>query len=88
MSESDKKSICYYVNLNTYTKGKFGNTNFKPPLSDPIVKTTVSYTMNNYESLTKPASKCSHNIRNYDTYAYFGDAYQKPDCQMCSKSDC
>ena len=48
--EQNKPSISYYVNLATYTTGYFGNTNFNPPLSDPIPKTIVSYTMNNYDS--------------------------------------
>jgi len=86
--EHSKPSICYYVNLNTYTKGKFGNTNFTPPLTDPIVKEKISYKMSNYESLTSPLSKCSHNTKTPDTYSYFGYAYQKPDCEICSISDC
>lgn len=32
----NKPSLCYYVNLNRYTKGKFGNTDFAPPLSDQL----------------------------------------------------
>lgn len=86
--ESNKPNITYYVNLNTYTKGKFGNTDFAPPLTDPIKKEKISYIMNDYSSLTLPFSKCSHNTKNFDTYAYFMDAYQKPNCQICSKSNC
>lgn len=84
----NKPSICYYVNLATYTKGLFGNINFNPPLTDPVPKTIVSYKMNNYESLTLPVEKCSHNTYSYTTFATFNDAYQKPDCTICSPSNC
>lgn len=84
----NRPSICYYVNLNTYTKGKFGNTNFTPPLSDPIEKRKVIFTMANYDSLIKPEDSCSHNTSNYISYAYFGGAYNKPVCQLCSTTDC
>ena len=86
--EQNKPSLCYYVNLATYTKGYFGNTNFNPPLSDPVPKTIVSYTMNNYNSLTLPTEKCSQDIKMYQMYAKMADAYQKPDCSICSPSDC
>ena len=88
MSEyvSNKPSICYYVNLNRYTKGKFGNTDFAPPLSDPIEKRKVTFTMANYGSMTdKP---CSHNTYNYISYACLGNAYNKANCEACSLSDC
>jgi len=84
-----KPNLCYYVNLNTYTKGKFGNTNFNPPLTDPIVKTNVSYQMNNYNSLGgNYPQNCSHNTKNFVSYPYLGSAYKKPICEICSVSDC
>jgi hypothetical protein len=86
--EQNKPSISYYVNLATYTTGYFGNTNFNPPLSDPIPKTIVSYTMNNYNSLTLPVEKTSQDVRTYITYAKMASAYQKPDCSVCSPSNC
>jgi hypothetical protein len=86
--EQNKPSLCYYVNLATYTNGYFGNTNFNPPLSDPVPKTIVSYTMNNYNSLTLPVEKCSQDVRIYQTYAKMASAYNKPDCTICSPSDC
>jgi len=78
---TNSPSFCYYVNLNTYTKGKFGYTDFKPPLSDPIIKTKVSYNMNNYNSLTN-ADKSEFN------YSLFASAYHKPICEICSVNDC
>ena len=86
--KNNSASVCYYVNLNTYTKGKFGNTNFNPPLSEPILKDTVSYTMNNYESLGGHPQMSSMNTNNYRSYPYFQVAYNKPDCNLCTKSDC
>ena len=80
--------ICYYVNLNTYTKGKFGNTNFQPPLTQPIVKTKVSFDMSNYNSLSDPSRTCSHNTNNFISYPLLGSAYQKPICNICSINDC
>ena len=76
-------SICYYVNLNTYTKGKFGYTDFNPPLTDPIIKNKVSYDMNNYNSLTN-----SDKSSNEFNYALFNSAYHKPICEICAVNDC
>ena len=76
-------TICYYVNLNTYTKGKFGYTDFKVPLSDPIIKTKVSYDMNNYNSL----SNADKSLKEFN-YALFDSAYNKPICEICSVNDC
>lgn len=84
----NKPSICYYVNLNTYTKGKFGYTDFTPPLSEPIEKRKVLFTMSNYDSLLKPKQNCPHNTSEYVNYAYLGYAYNKPVCELCSTSDC
>lgn len=86
--EQNKPSISYYVNLATYTTGYFGNTNFNPPLSEPIPKTIVSYTMNNYNSLTLPVEKSSQDVHTYITYAKMANAYNKPDCSVCSPSNC
>ena len=84
----NKPSICYYVPLQQYTQGKFGNTDFNPPLSQPIEKRKVTYIMPTYDTITKPRDQCSHNTSNDITYSYFGYAYNKPDCSVCSKNDC
>ena len=78
----NKPSICYYVNLNRYTKGKFGNTDFAPPLSDPIEKRKVVFAMPNYDSMYKPDVPTDNN------YSLFNNAYNKPNCKVCSLSDC
>lgn len=79
-----KPNLCYYVNLNTYTKGKFGNTDFNPPLSDPIKKDIVSFQMSNYNSLRSKSVP----INPIDNYQSFGNSYNDPICELCSKSDC
>ena len=77
-----KPNVCYYVNLNTYTKGKFGNTDFNPPLSDPIQKNIISYQLSDYDSLRSVQTNPN------DNYQYLGNAYKDPNCDLCSKKDC
>ena len=78
------KDTTFYVNLNTYTKGKFGNTNFNPPLSDPIEKNVISYQLSDYDSLIKKDRTINPN----DNYACFLNAYHDPICDVCSKKSC
>ena len=81
MSYNQNKYNSDYVNLNTYTKGRFGNVNFSPPLSDPIQKDIISYKMNNYNSLSGPK-------QSEVGYTKFKDSYQPPNCEVCSIYDC
>jgi hypothetical protein len=79
---NNKKNVTYYVNLNNYTKGRFGNTNFIPFLSDPIEQNVISYNLDDYDSLIKKDKTVNKN----DNYACFTNAYQKPICEICSKN--
>ena len=81
-----RPNLCYYVNLNTYTKGKFGNTDFNPPLSDPIEKNIISYNLSDYNSLS--GLKRVLDVNPNDSYQYFGNAYREPNCELCSLKDC
>ena len=74
--EMNKPNITYYVTLDSYTKDRFGNTNFNPPLSQPIEK-TITYEMNNYNSLSKNTSQTG--------YTEFKNAYNPPTYEICSK---
>jgi len=84
---------CYYVNLNTYTKGKFGNTNFTPPLCEPLKKDVVSYVMPNYMSMSHPAKEVIFDQKfnteeqpAFNSYPIMKDAYNAPDCSVCSNT--
>lgn len=86
---------CYYVDLNTYTKGKFGKTDFTPPLCQPIVNMTISYKMPNYASLYHPMTPfASEEKYKYlekpllCSYPYMNTAYNLSDCSVCSPSNC